>query len=94
MSDPAAAVRGLLAEVDRAAAAFGAVLERTAEQSDARLREARQEGEALGKAEQSARTRAEQAEAATAILREEREVIREALRAVTGPGDAADEDSR
>jgi hypothetical protein len=94
MSDPAAAVRGLLADIGRAASAFEAASGQIAEQTDARVREAHQERDALREAAQGARTRADQAEQATAILREEREVIREALRAVTGAANSAEEGSR
>lgn len=80
MSDPAASVKGLLADIDRVAAAFDASRVR----SERRLREAGRELEAVREAEQGARTRAERAEQATAILREEREVIRSALRDVAG----------
>jgi hypothetical protein len=101
MSDPAAAVRGLLADIERAASAFETVcgeirgkIAEQAEQTDARVREAQRDRDAVREAEQGARTRAQQAEQATAILREEREVIREALRAVTGAANSAEEGSR
>ena len=85
MSDSAAAaVRGLLADVERAESAFERVSGRIAEATDASAREARRERDALREGEQEARTRAERAERAAAILRDEREVIRKALRAVTG----------
>ncbi|CAI7994149.1 hypothetical protein GBAR_LOCUS1395 [Geodia barretti] len=101
MSDPAAAVRGLLADIERAASAFETVcgeirgeIAQQAEQTDARVREAQRDRDAVREAEQGARTRAKQAEQATAILREEREVIRQALRAVTGAGDSSENGSR
>ena len=98
MSDPAAAVRGLLADIERAASAFetvcGEIRGEIADQTDARVREAHRDRDAVREAERGARTRAEQAEQATAILREEREVIRKALRAVTGAGDSAEKGSR
>ena len=101
MSDPAAAVRGLLADIERAASAFETVcgeirgeIAEQAEQTDARVREAQRDRDAVRVAEQGARTRAKQAEQATAILREEREVIRQALRAVTGAGDSSENGSR
>ena len=101
MSDPAAAVRGLLADIERAASAFETVcgeirgeIAEQAEQTDARVREAQRDRDAVREAEQGARTRAKQAEQATAILREEREVIRQALRAVTGAGDSSENGSR
>jgi hypothetical protein len=94
MSDPAAAVRGLLADIERAASAFETVCTQIAEQTDARVREAHRDRDAVREAEQGAKTRAEQAEQATAILREEREVIRKALRAVAGAGDSAEKGSR
>ena len=80
MTDSAARIRGLLADVERVAAAF----ENASGGTEARVQEARVQ-EALGQleearqAERGARTRAERAERATAILREEREVIRGAL---------------
>ena len=101
MSDPAAAVRGLLADIERAASAFETVcgevrgeIAEQAEQTDARVREAQRDRDAVREAERGARTRAKQAEQATAILREEREVIRQALRAVTGAGDSSENGSR
>ena len=101
MSDPAAAVRGLLADIERAASAFETVcgeirgeIAEQAEQTDARVREAQRDRDAVREAEQGARIRAKQAEQATAILREEREVIRQALRAVTGAGDSSENGSR
>ena len=94
MSDPAAAVRGLLADIERAASAFDAVSGQINEQTDARVREAQRERDAIREAERGATARAEQAEQVTAVLREEREVIRKALRAVTGAGDSAEEGSR
>ena len=87
MSDPAAAVRGLLGDIERAESAFERVSGRIAEATDASLREAERERAALRDAEQRAATRAERAEQAAQILRDEREVIRKALRAVTGPGE-------
>lgn len=84
MSDPAAAVRGLLGDIERAESAFERVSGRIAEATDASVREAERERDALRDAEQQARTRAERA---AGILRDEREVIRKALRAVTGGGD-------
>ncbi len=88
MSDPAAAIRGLLGDIERAESAFERVSGRIAEATDASVREARRERDALREGEQEARTRAERAEQAAAILRDEREVIRKALRAVT-QGDGA-----
>lgn len=88
MSDPAAAIRGLLGDIERAESAFERVSGRIAEATDASVREARRERDALRDGEQEARTRAERAEQAAAILRDEREVIRKALRAVT-QGDGA-----
>ena len=87
MSDPAAAVRGLLGDIERAESAFERVSGRIAEATDASVREAERERDALRDAEQQARTRAERAERAAGILRDEREVIRKALRAVTRGGD-------
>ena len=84
MSDPAAAVRGLLGDIERAESAFEWVSGRIAEATDASAREARRERDALRDAEQEARARAERAERAAGMLRDEREVIRKALRAVTG----------
>lgn len=84
MSDPAAAVRGLLGDIERAESAFERVSGRIAEATDASAREARRERDALRDAEQEARARAERAERAAGMLRDEREVIRKALRAVTG----------
>ena len=84
MSDPAAAVRGLLGDIERAESAFERVSGRIAEATDASVREARRERDALRDAEQEARARAERAERAAGMLRDEREVIRKALRAVTG----------
>ena len=78
MSDPVEAVEGLLADIGRVAAAFDASRDR----QDDRVRAANQECEAVRKAERSARARADRAEQAAAILREEREVIRGALREV------------
>jgi hypothetical protein len=89
MSDPAATVRGLLADIERAEAAFDAACGRVAEQSDARLQDAGRQQEALRQAGQGLRSRAEQAEQAAALLRDEREVIRKALRAVTPSSDGA-----
>lgn len=85
MSDPAATVRGLLADVERAESAFDAVCGRVAEQSDVRLRDAGRQGEELREEGRELKRRAAQAEQAASILREEREVIRQALRAVTSP---------
>lgn len=85
MSDPGAAVKALLEDIDRAAAAFETSQART----DARVRDAGRELEVLRDAERGARIRAERAEQATALLREEREVIRGALREVAGTGDPA-----
>ncbi len=84
MSDPAAAVRDLLGDIERAESAFERVSGRIAEATDASVREARRERDALRDAEQEARARAERAERAAGMLRDEREVIRKALRAVTG----------
>ncbi len=81
MSDAEAAVRGLMADIERAESAFDTVSARLAEQTEARVREAQREREAR-----------ERAERATAVLREEREVIRDALRTVAGSGDSAAED--
>ena len=85
MSDPAAAVKALLEELDRLSAAFEASRGR----GGARVRKADRELEASRKAEHNATARAERAEQATAILREEREVIRSALREVAGAGGPA-----
>ena len=87
MSDRAAAVRGLLGDIERAESTLEAVRGRIAEAADARVHAAEREREALREAERQARARAERAEQAVAILREEREVIRKALHAVTGAGD-------
>ena len=87
MSDPAAAVRELLGDIERAESAFERVSGRIAAATDASVREAERERDALRDAEQQARTRAERAERAAGILLDEREVIRKALRAVTGGGD-------
>lgn len=91
MSDPAATVRGLLADIERAESMFERVSGRIAEATDARVREAERERDALREGEQEARTRAERAERAAQILRDEREVIREALRAVPGGNDSGAE---
>ena len=88
MSDPAAAVRGLLGDIERAESVFERVSGQIAEATDASVREAERERDALRDAERQARTRAERAERAAEILRDEREVIRKALRTVTGGGDA------
>lgn len=93
MSDRAVAVRGLLADIERAESTLERVRGRIAEQADARVHEVEREREALREAEQQARARADRAEQTVAILREEREVIRKALSAVTGAGDAAAESS-
>ena len=85
MSDPVAAVRGLFADIERVAAAFEATSGRT----ETRVREVVGELEGIREVADGARTRAERAEKATRILREEREVIRDALRGVTGAGDSA-----
>lgn len=69
MADPAAAVRGLAADVERVAAGFDEVRQD--------LVRAREEAKAN-------RDRADRAEKALAILKEEREVIRDALRTVGG----------
>lgn len=84
MSDPAAAVRGLLADIERAESTFERVSGRIAEETGASVREAQRGRDALEKGQQEARIRAERAERAAQILRDEREVIRKALRAVTG----------
>lgn len=90
MSDHAATVRGLLADMERAESTLETVRGRIAEQTDARRREVEREREALREAERQARARAERAEQTVAILREERDVIRKALQAVTsGTGDPA-----
>ena len=59
MSDPAAAVRGLLADIERAASAFETVcgeirgeIAEQAEQTDARVREAQRDRDAVREAEQ------------------------------------------
>ena len=91
MSDPAAVVRGLLADIERAETTFATVSGRIAAATDASLREAQRERDALREGEQEARSRAERAERAAAILRDEREVIRKALRAVTGGDDSGAE---
>lgn len=91
MSDPAAAVRGLLADIERAESTFEKVSGRIAEETGASVREAQRERDALAAGEQEARTRAERAERAAQILRDEREVIRKALRAVTAGNDASAE---
>ena len=88
MSDPAASVRALLLDIERAESTFESVSARIVEQADASLREARRERDSLREGEQEARTRAERAEQAAAILRREREVIRKALRAVTAADDS------
>lgn len=82
MSDPLAAVEALHEDIDRVTAAFDA----SHRHADPRDREAGREREALREAERRARKRAERAEQVTAILREEREVIRGALREAAGTG--------
>lgn len=91
MSDPAAAVRGLLADIERAESTFEKLSGRIADRTDASVREARRERDALREGEEEARTRADRAERAAQILRDEREVIRKALRAVTGGNDSGAE---
>ena len=91
MSDPAAAVRGLLADIERAESTFERVSGRIAEETDASVRAAERERDALREGEQEARSRAERAERAAQILGDEREVIRKALRAVTGEQDSGAE---
>ena len=93
MSDRAAAVRGLLEDIERAESAFETACERIATQTDARVQDVEREREALEEAGKRARDRAERAERTIRILRDEREVIRKALHAVTGAGDAAPEES-
>ena len=94
MSDSGAdAVRGLLADIERAESTFERVSGRIAEETGASVREAQRERDALREGEQEARTRAERAERAAQVLRDEREVIRKALRAVTGRGDSGAESS-
>ena len=85
MTDPAEQVRGLLADVERVTAAFrksaaGAAGKRAGASSASA---AKRQAEAVSKATREAVARAERAEQAVAILREEREVIRAALRGVT-----------
>lgn len=94
MSDRAAAVRGLLGDIERAESTLERVRGRIAGQMDARLQEMERERDALREAEQRASSRAERAEARVTILREEREVIRRALRAVTGAGVSAADSSK
>lgn len=86
MSDRAAAVRGLLGDIERAESTLERVRGRIAGQTDARVQEVERERDALREAEARASARAERAEQRVAILREEREVIRRTLRAVTGAG--------
>lgn len=93
MSDHAAAVRGLLDDIERAESTLETVRGRIAGRTDARLNEFEREREALREAERQAKARAERAEQAITVLREEREVIRKALRAVTRAGDASVEGS-
>ncbi len=93
MSDRAAAVRGLLVDIERAESAFETACERIATETDARVQDVEREREALEEAGKRARDRAERAERTIQILREEREVIRKALRAVTGAGGATPEAS-
>lgn len=93
MSDRAAAVRGLLEDIERAESAFETARERMAAETDARVRDVEREREALREAGKRATDRAERAERRVRILRDEREVIRKALRAVTGAGGAAPEGS-
>lgn len=83
MSDSVGRVRSLLAEVDRVAAGF----ETAAGKTDEHVRDLLRELEGVREAERSARTRAERAEKAAAILREEREVIRGALQRVADAGE-------
>lgn len=85
MSDPASAIRGLLPDIERVAVA----LERASGRTDSRARKVLRELEEIRDAADGARTRAEQAEQAVRILREEREVIRDALRGVSGAADSA-----
>ncbi|MDE2658895.1 MAG: hypothetical protein OXI45_01660 [Acidobacteriota bacterium] len=91
MSDRAAAVRGLLGDIERAESTLERVRGRIAEATHARVQEVERERDALREAEARASARAERAEQRVAILREEREVIRKALRAVTGSGGSAAE---
>ena len=93
MADPAAAIRKLLADIERAESAFERVSGRMAEAAEASVREVRRERDALRKGEREATTRADRAERAARILRNEREVIRKALRAVTAGNDPGAEGS-
>ena len=74
MAGPAAAVRGLAADVERVASAF--------DETRRDLARVREEAEAN-------RDRAERAEKALTILRKERKAIRDALRSVRGRSEPA-----